>query len=114
MTDEQLISRLHNFYDMLEEEGFYTKANTASHAADRLEALVKDKRWIIEERDRTFALMLGRAEAAEARAERLEEALIWCSGSADFNEGGIAREGWLKMCAPLLDTALTQKDQADE
>ena len=38
----------------------------------------------------------------EARAERLEEALLWCSGSADFNEGGVAREGWLKVCAPLL------------
>jgi hypothetical protein len=32
----------------------------------------------------------------------LRDALIWCSGSADFNEGGIAREGWLKICAPLL------------
>ena len=28
--------------------------------------------------------------------------LLWCSGSADFNEGGVAREGWLKVCAPLL------------
>jgi hypothetical protein len=30
------------------------------------------------------------------------DALIWCSGSADFNEGGFAREGWQKLCAPLL------------
>ena len=36
------------------------------------------------------------------RAERLEAALQWCSGSPDFNEGGAAREGWLKLCAPLL------------
>ena len=38
----------------------------------------------------------------EARAERLEEALLWCSGSADFTAGGVAREGWLKVCEPLL------------
>jgi len=34
---------------------------------------------------------------------KLEEALIWCSGSADFGDGGQAREGWLKLCAPLLE-----------
>jgi hypothetical protein len=32
----------------------------------------------------------------------LREALVWCGGSPDFNEGGQAREGWLKVCAPLL------------
>ena len=35
-------------------------------------------------------------------AHALLDALIWCSGSPDFNEGGQAREGWLKGCAPLL------------
>lgn len=41
------------------------------------------------------------AEQAK-QIEALREALIWCSGSNDFNEGGQAREGWLKLCAPLL------------
>jgi len=27
----------------------------------------------------------------------LQEALIWCSGSDDFQEGGKARVGWLKI-----------------
>lgn len=36
------------------------------------------------------------------REEKLVEALQWCGGSADFNEGGKARKGWLKTCAPLL------------
>ena len=49
-----------------------------------------------------------KAQAAEI--ERLREALQWCSGSADFNEGGIAREGWLKLCAPLLTGSTTVKD----
>ena len=39
---------------------------------------------------------------AEAEAPYLE-ALIWCSGSPDFNDGGFARKGWLKLCAPLID-----------
>lgn len=38
----------------------------------------------------------------EARVEALTGALQWCSGSPDFNEGGQAREGWLRVCAPLL------------
>ena len=31
-----------------------------------------------------------------------KDALIWCSGSADFGPGGQAREGWLKVCEPLI------------
>lgn len=37
------------------------------------------------------------------------EALQWCSGASDFAPGddttppGKAREGWLKLCAPLLE-----------
>jgi hypothetical protein len=34
--------------------------------------------------------------------KRLRDALIWCSGSGDFQVGGIAREGWEKICIPLL------------
>lgn len=44
------------------------------------------------------------APALIAELKALREALIWCSGSNDFNEGGIAREGWLKLCRPLLET----------
>ena len=39
---------------------------------------------------------------AREQVKTLTEALLWCSGSADFNEGGTARKGWLKICAPLL------------
>lgn len=47
----------------------------------------------------------SRAAAAEAQVKVLLEALIWCSGSPDFNEGGQARQGWIKVCAPLLASA---------
>jgi hypothetical protein len=51
--------------------------------------------------------IIVRAELAELAAQAAtiaayREALIWCSGSQDFNEGGVARVGWLKQCAPLL------------
>ena len=44
-------------------------------------------------------------ELAEAFAEILDEyieALIWCSGFADFAPEGQARKGWEKICQPLL------------
>lgn len=33
----------------------------------------------------------------------LRDALIWCSGSADFGLGGMAHEGWMKLCDPLVN-----------
>jgi len=49
-----------------------------------------------------WTCLIARGRALEARERELVGALQWCSGSADFNEGGVAREGWLKGCAPLL------------
>lgn len=34
--------------------------------------------------------------------EGYKDALIWCSGSEDFQLGGRAREGWEKICMTLL------------
>jgi len=52
------------------------------------------------------------AEVARMRAEMdaLMTALIWCSGSDDFQVDGKAREGWLKLCAPLLQRATLKGD----
>jgi hypothetical protein len=44
-------------------------------------------------------------EFMQAQAEhmtKLEDALVWCGGSADFAPGGQAREGWEKTVMPLL------------
>ena len=38
MSDEELITRLNNLFWMLEEDGHYTKANTARFAKDRISA----------------------------------------------------------------------------
>ena len=32
-----------------------------------------------------------------------KEALIWCSGSEDFQIEGKARKGWEKICIPLIN-----------
>jgi len=43
---------------------------------------------------------------AHAFAEIIDEyreALAWCSGSNDFQVGGQARRGWLKLVRPLLN-----------
>jgi len=42
-------------------------------------------------------------ESEDAVAAReLFDALIWCSAASDFQPGGKARKGWLKLCAPLI------------
>ena len=50
------------------------------------------------------------AEERQRGREEILDALIWCSGSQDFQEGGIAREGWLKLCAPLLEATKSPRE----
>ena len=67
-------------------------------AADRLEEVTRERdEWRVRS-----SSWKKRAEEAEANAAASIEALIWCSGSADFGEGGIARAGWLKGPAKVL------------
>ena len=49
----------------------------------------------------------SRAERDEALLRQALDALIWTTGSADFSEGGIAREGALKLLFPTI-TALRE------
>ena len=65
---------------------------------DRIEALTAKVKLM----DDLDAINGEKIEALEAKLAKAVEALLWCSGSADFNEGGVARKGWLKVCAPLL------------
>lgn len=43
------------------------------------------------------------------RIHQLEDALVWCSGSNDFQEGGTARVGFLELVQPLLKTLASGK-----
>ena len=42
------------------------------------------------------------AQEKEKDRQKFIDALIWCSGSDDFQVGGKARKGWEKICLPLL------------
>ena len=46
-------------------------------------------------------LELLKSEKTKDR-QKFIDALIWCSGSDDFQVGGKARKGWEKICLPLL------------
>lgn len=40
--------------------------------------------------------------ARDALLSKCFEALVWCSGSNDFQTDGVASEGWEKICRPLI------------
>ena len=116
ISDVTLIARLRNTPNWMR-EGFQNwKDNVRTYdtapfeAAARIETLVKEKEQLGREVNMArygqpdFAWSIHEDAMAdlEAKLEELRQALLWCSGSADFNEGGVAREGWLKVCAPLL------------
>jgi hypothetical protein len=77
MTDD-LVKRLRDYEEF--EQGrdgqiVCQKSEIAVEAADRIEALERDKKFILEERDRTFALMLARIEALTAKLDDLQDRL---------------------------------------
>jgi len=57
-------------------------------AADRIEELQSRLRWVIQERDDTFARMLQRAEDAEAKLAKAATFLddLWVSGDIFVGE----------------------------
>ncbi|KKN78149.1 hypothetical protein LCGC14_0353760 [marine sediment metagenome] len=42
-------------------------------------------------------------EAVKRERDQFLDALQWCSASSDFQVFGLARKGWLKLCAPLIE-----------
>ena len=86
MTDEELIKRLR-------EIGKFSFGWTADQAADRIEALVKERdQWIEHTKNAVWADS-EELKLANARAERLEAALLEIAGGAHFADDpwGIAR-----------------------
>lgn len=59
--------------------------------------------WLRVEDTNLTDFAAARIEELTAKLAEFRHALLWCGGSADFNDGGVAREGWLKVCAPLLE-----------
>lgn len=48
-------------------------------------------------------------DAARAGEDELAGALIWCSGSEDFSDGGKAVIGWLKLARPAIEAYLASR-----
>jgi hypothetical protein len=49
-----------------------------------------------------YECAIGKIERDEALLRQALEALIWTTGSEDFGEGGLAREGALKLLFPTI------------
>ena len=63
--------------------------------------LAKEFRRILRHYFKPFILELLKSEKKRDR-QKFIDALIWCSGSEDFQIGGKARKGWEKICLPLI------------
>jgi phage protein U len=59
-------------------------ADTVFGAIHRIEELEAKLKWVIGERDATFALMLKRAESAEAKLAKAVKALVKMVGKRDY------------------------------
>ena len=70
-------------------------ADTIATLRAQLDSTLKDRALIIAERDRTFALMLTRAEAAEARADAAVtvKPLVW-KPQPNFEGDWVAKTPW--------------------
>ena len=59
----------------------------------------------VKMKDGSYILICQNSHLIEKIRQLLKyeiDALIWCSGSDDFQVGGKARKGWEKICLPLL------------
>lgn len=71
MTDDDLIKRQRDGW----EETALMYARDVDFWKSKLAKAVEDRKFILDERDRTFALMLARAEATEAKLAKAVDAL---------------------------------------
>lgn len=78
--------------------------------ADRIEELVKERKFILDERDRTFALILARAEVSEAKLAKAVEALetlrpVWAQGWSNESMAAQASASALAQLWQMLDAS---------
>ncbi len=109
MTDD-LVKRLDNLWAMLEEEGYYVKANTVTLAKDRIEQLERERdearagNHAVNEHEPTWAELTDcwrtRAHAAEALLAKAVEVMT------------LAVKTWQQPHYGEMDTALDHGDDA--
>ena len=107
MSDNDLVKRLRE--NWITDKEALEVADRIESLTAQLESTLRDRKFILEERDRTFALMLARAEKAESESARLREDLE----ELDFlrHEGGpdsvAAMEAELKLLRAVLSDIKT-------
>ena len=107
MSDNDLVKRLRE--NWITDKEALEVADRIESLTAQLESTLRDRKFILEERDRTFALMLARAEKAESESARLREDLE----ELDFlrHEGGpdsvAAMEAELKRLRAVLSDIKT-------
>ena len=111
---EALARRFHAYYEKLAPEyGYETRSDTKNFDPDtdngRLmiavcTAICKEHTTEVK----SYSNIVGHLNDKVAA---LEAALIWCSGSGDFQVEGKARVGWLKICKPLIESAVKEEEE---
>jgi len=73
---------------------------------DDLEKTYKDTEFVLEPVKNVKGFirqeLASQKEENDREIDKYKDALIWCSGSDDFQLEGKARKGWEKLCIPLL------------
>ena len=77
--------------------------NAVAIAGEEIDAHINEIKRLHAKGEKAALAFATRREQLFDENDRLREALFWCGNSEDFSPGGKAREGWLKLCAPLLE-----------
>lgn len=56
-----------------------------------------------DERTKHIEMDSALAEVIAEKIDQYIDVLFWVAGSADFDSGGLARKGWMKLGQPLID-----------
>ncbi len=85
---------------------------TPRQIIDTIKKQTKPKNWSKNLKDWYVAEIIDLViYNRQEEREKYIEALIWCSGSEDFQIGGKARKGWEKICLPLLTNPIKKQSK---
>ena len=91
MSDDLVKRARHN---ALSDMPHYASVELIEALADRIEELEAKLDWVITERDETFALMLDRAQTAEAKLAKAVDVIDWALICwDDHNKHGYTMQG---------------------
>ena len=88
---------------MKKEETEKRKKELRSYLKDKFTGILAREKWDMDDIGDVLDSVKELLQSErEKNRQKFIDALIWCSGSEDFQVGGKARKGWEKICLPLL------------